>query len=423
VRQILEDCLPEGVFETYLSNANGTPDHHHRSLIVNVACGASVCQDGARSELLNGYILLYSNCALLTYPALYRHCADVLSLANSATLIGEVSAPLCFFLKYWVQTSSDYEALFGKAIPANWAGIHRPVLSRRGHKPERYTVYSKLAKKKNKEIPITPPPGGDDHILITKFDIAEPCGLVVTCPIQCGWPMTSSMHVNTVRFTCNCGAKGTVDQYKTSQDTALGSASLVAVRFPQARYYAKWDAPSEADTRTGPELASAGIQDAVVENGPAQDVLAHVEDSAVQDNAIEESNTGTTRRRSTRKRKPTPKAFDPDSRSTSPPPKVAPTAKGKRKATSRQLSPPPMETRSSSLPTIRVPPYQTRLELARKSSSPALSLHRSTPSGTSGSRSVSSTPAPPSPLEGPESGGRSSPLLTAGLIRKRPRYW
>jgi len=52
--QILEDCLPDGVYETYVSNAKGTPDHHHKSLIVNLACGASVSMDGARSELLDG---------------------------------------------------------------------------------------------------------------------------------------------------------------------------------------------------------------------------------------------------------------------------------------------------------------------------------------------------------------------------------
>jgi len=53
---MLEDCLPDGVFATYLSNAGGTPTHAHKSLIVNVACGQSVTVDGARSELLNGSV-------------------------------------------------------------------------------------------------------------------------------------------------------------------------------------------------------------------------------------------------------------------------------------------------------------------------------------------------------------------------------
>lgn len=51
--QILRDCTPPGIFK-YLSNAPDAPKHNHTSLIVNLACGASISQVAARSELLDG---------------------------------------------------------------------------------------------------------------------------------------------------------------------------------------------------------------------------------------------------------------------------------------------------------------------------------------------------------------------------------
>jgi len=51
--QILRDCTPTGIFK-YLSNAEGTPTHTHKSLIINLACGYSISQVGARNELLDG---------------------------------------------------------------------------------------------------------------------------------------------------------------------------------------------------------------------------------------------------------------------------------------------------------------------------------------------------------------------------------
>ena len=51
--QILRDCTPPGVFK-YLSNTPDIPKHQHKSLIMNLACGASISQVAARSELLDG---------------------------------------------------------------------------------------------------------------------------------------------------------------------------------------------------------------------------------------------------------------------------------------------------------------------------------------------------------------------------------
>ena len=51
--QILKDCIPEGVFK-YISNRTNTPVHHHKSIILNLACGPSVIVDAARDTLLKG---------------------------------------------------------------------------------------------------------------------------------------------------------------------------------------------------------------------------------------------------------------------------------------------------------------------------------------------------------------------------------
>ena len=51
--QILKVCTPKGVFR-YISSAADTPKHSHKSLILNLACGASASQPGSRAELFRG---------------------------------------------------------------------------------------------------------------------------------------------------------------------------------------------------------------------------------------------------------------------------------------------------------------------------------------------------------------------------------
>ena len=51
--QILRDCIPSSVFQ-FISDAAGSPVHNHRSLILNLACGASVKLDAPRYSLLQG---------------------------------------------------------------------------------------------------------------------------------------------------------------------------------------------------------------------------------------------------------------------------------------------------------------------------------------------------------------------------------
>ena len=54
--QILKDCSPKSIFE-YMSEAKDTPCHHHKTLIVNLACGASISMPQPQSELLPGWAL------------------------------------------------------------------------------------------------------------------------------------------------------------------------------------------------------------------------------------------------------------------------------------------------------------------------------------------------------------------------------
>lgn len=51
--QILKDCIPPVVFR-FLSNAPDAPQHWHRSLIINLACGATVTLGPSRHLLLEG---------------------------------------------------------------------------------------------------------------------------------------------------------------------------------------------------------------------------------------------------------------------------------------------------------------------------------------------------------------------------------
>jgi len=51
--KILRDCSPPGVFK-FLSNSDKSPKHQHKSLILNLSCGSSISQAGARSRILDG---------------------------------------------------------------------------------------------------------------------------------------------------------------------------------------------------------------------------------------------------------------------------------------------------------------------------------------------------------------------------------
>ena len=410
---------------------------------------------GASSSM--GKIQRFPLSATYSPPIYPRHCADILSFANNATVVGEIAPPLMQFLKDWVQTASDYYALFAKAFPHRWVKTHQPILSRHGHDPNRYTTYTRQQSKTNAiPVKLVAEPGRDDHILITKFSFTEPAGLLLLCNLRCGWGLTSSKTASGVQVVCSrCGSKCVVSRFYSNGSTTLGRASLVAVRFPQQVMYANWGPPARVAITDdlGPDDGAIGgittedtivdventtpedniTKDTTIENNITKDTTIEnninkyatiednitkdttIENDTTKDTTIESDTTQTALRRSRRKRKLTPKAAELETPTPPPPPQPTCSSKGKRKATSLQISPPPMETRSNSLPAIRLP----RHKLVHKASSPALSNRPSTPSSAGGSRSITATPPPHSPLERPDAPERTPG--SSGLIRKKAR--
>ena len=53
--QIIQGCIPECVCR-YLSDVKGTPVHTHRSIILNLACGASIRNTQSSHSLFNGWV-------------------------------------------------------------------------------------------------------------------------------------------------------------------------------------------------------------------------------------------------------------------------------------------------------------------------------------------------------------------------------
>jgi len=51
--QIISECIPRGVHK-FLSNSEGTPPHNHKSIIFNLACGASIRNAESRYSLFEG---------------------------------------------------------------------------------------------------------------------------------------------------------------------------------------------------------------------------------------------------------------------------------------------------------------------------------------------------------------------------------
>ena len=56
--QVLRDCIPPTVYQ-YLSDARGSPVHSHKSIILNLACGATIRTPKTRSEIFEGYAISY----------------------------------------------------------------------------------------------------------------------------------------------------------------------------------------------------------------------------------------------------------------------------------------------------------------------------------------------------------------------------
>ncbi|KAF9779587.1 hypothetical protein BJ322DRAFT_1113387 [Thelephora terrestris] len=225
--EILRDCSPKGIFK-YLSNAEDTPIHSHKSLIINLACGQSISQDRARSELLNG------------------HCADaVLSLAKDANLVGDISGTLLDLTAGWVQTLSDYNVLMARFIKMSWASNHLPILSRHGHDTTRFTTF--FIDNVPQPVPDAARPDSNDHVLFTGFSMGSPGGMVVRCPIVDHQGIGIKQTKGAVRITCEeCLSKCTVPQFRSDPTSPLKTQGLVAINYPPAQYPIQWELSPKA---------------------------------------------------------------------------------------------------------------------------------------------------------------------------------
>ncbi|KAF9781505.1 hypothetical protein BJ322DRAFT_1022918 [Thelephora terrestris] len=152
--EILQDCS----CKDYMSDEEDAPSHHHKMLIMNLACGALVSLPQLRGELLTG----------------------------------EVTPVLLPLISDWVQTSSDYEVLIAKPVPAGWAHRNHPVLFRHGHDP---SCYNKFKSTEKPCVNVTL--GKDDHILHIWFNLSQPGVRIVRCFCGCEKGIDSKPAKNT----------------------------------------------------------------------------------------------------------------------------------------------------------------------------------------------------------------------------------
>ena len=99
ISQILRDCIPASVYQ-YVSKDTDAPEHSHKSMIINLACGSTIVDVESRSSITDGCITSPPSCQILTHNS--RHCAEaVLSFSNEITLVGSVAAPVLDFAAAW----------------------------------------------------------------------------------------------------------------------------------------------------------------------------------------------------------------------------------------------------------------------------------------------------------------------------------
>ena len=221
--QVLRDCIPYTVYQ-YLSSDHSAPVHTHKSIILNLACGATIGTAESRSCIFKGYVWLHTPSPIRS-PIDARHCADaVLSFSHEITLVASVAAPLLDFASTWAQSSSDYDFIIARAFPPSWCSLHRPVLSRPD--PASHSVYSAI-------------------------DPLEPDGCPVICHRGCGCehldPTTISQKVKVKCILCcsTCEVKVT----EVNGRTHLGRRNILKVVFPAKRAETNWAPPKEPRRR------------------------------------------------------------------------------------------------------------------------------------------------------------------------------
>ena len=150
----------------------------------------------------------------------------VISLANAATLVSEVSSHLAEFAVRWIQSPSGFNEIVAATIPADWARAHRLVISRVDQ-------------------------GEQIHTLYTRFLLSEPKGMLVRCHNNCGQECKNRTSGNNRRFICMlCGSRTSIRRDDLDTSTVLGRKFLVETPFPQAQYPTQWTLATADDAPT-----------------------------------------------------------------------------------------------------------------------------------------------------------------------------
>ncbi|KAF9642991.1 hypothetical protein BDM02DRAFT_3192356 [Thelephora ganbajun] len=103
-------------------------------------------------------------------------------------------------------------------MTADWATMHKPVLSR----------------------------WSSNHVLYTKFSISEPNGQLVICHHTGCHPvdMRSTARKENVRFICDgCGSRCSVRKVVSDRSTVLGRREFVKTEYPQKQCLMQWTLP------------------------------------------------------------------------------------------------------------------------------------------------------------------------------------
>ena len=148
------------------------------------------------------------------YPSL-SHCADaVLSLANTSTVVANVSSTVAELIAGWAQTRAGYDLLFARVVWSDWATRHRPVLST----------------------------GRDTHTLYTGVTLTEPDGLTTKCHQGCGVEnQVVDVEGGKVEIVCNgCGSFTRFKRAKPKTSSVLDRVSLLKTTYPQGPAPVEW---------------------------------------------------------------------------------------------------------------------------------------------------------------------------------------
>jgi len=254
-------------------------------------------------------------------------------------------------------------------------------------------------------VPITPPPGQHDHILITRFSLGRPCGGAVLCHLRCDQDLIFKQTQSGVRLECpKCKSRCAIPQFMTSRTTVLGRKGLVAVAYPPAQYPTEWRLPPGGTPNATPPIRDATTSRAIHplprQVGPRLEVPVPP-DTMVRSVSLPSLAAETP----SRAIRPLPRQVGPRLTVPTPPPNTI----------MRSTSLPPASTTAAPPPSN--PPLRIRIPARPRTQAPP----PAGPSRAVGSRESTATPPPPTPQEPPKHRKRTFAELRSAISERRQR--